>query len=382
MRTWLLAAALLPAALGQPKWTLEYFYDEAGKELRITDLAFPSATRGIAVGEIIDRHGGRKPQFSAVLTSDGGAHWSLEPLKEFPRSIFFLNESAGWMVTSEAIWFSDEAGRGWRRISEQIKPNRKLEDAPSAGVILRVYFLDERHGFAVGLQKSVYETHDGGRTWTPVTQAATPATRPAHSVYSQIAFADSGRGLIAGGYLPRMKAQDDDEGLPDWMFPGRAVGRRQQPLISIELETRDGGKSWNSGTAPVFGSITRLRLQGSVGLAVFGYADSFEWPSEVYRLDLPTGKSESVFKQKDRRVFDAKLLPDGRAILAAIEPPGRLRSAPIPGKVKMLESADLRTWTEMAVDYRAVAQTLVLAGPDPDNLRAATDTGMILRLSR
>jgi hypothetical protein len=119
-------------------------------------------------------------------------------------------------------------------------------------------------------------------------------------------------------------------------------------------------------------------LAGSLGLAVFGYADSFEWPSEVYRLDLPTGKSQSIFKQKDRRVTDAMILPDGRAILAAMEPPGRLRSAPIPGKVKMLSSTDLKSWTEMPVDYRAVAQSLVLAGSDLDHLWAATDTGMIL----
>ena len=37
-------------------------------------------------------------------------------------------------------------------------------------------------------------------------------------------------------------------------------------------------------------------------------------------------------------------------------------------------------WTEMPVDYKAVATTLVLAGPDRDHLWAATDTGMILHL--
>jgi hypothetical protein len=35
----------------------------------------------------------------------------------------------------------------------------------------------------------------------------------------------------------------------------------------------------------------------------------------------------------------------------------------------------------MDVDYRAVARSLVLAGPDAGHLWAATDTGMILRLS-
>jgi hypothetical protein len=89
----------------------------------------------------------------------------------------------------------------------------------------------------------------------------------------------------------------------------------------------------------------------------------------------------SAFKQKDRRVTDAILFPDGHAFLAAAEPPGRLRSAPVPGKVKMLMSVDLVNWTEMPVDYRAVAQTVVLAGPDPSHVWAATDTGMILRLT-
>jgi hypothetical protein len=47
----------------------------------------------------------------------------------------------------------------------------------------------------------------------------------------------------------------------------------------------------------------------------------------------------------------------------------------------MLSSTNLKDWVEMPVDYRAVAQSLVLAGPDAEHLWAATDTGMILRLS-
>ena len=47
----------------------------------------------------------------------------------------------------------------------------------------------------------------------------------------------------------------------------------------------------------------------------------------------------------------------------------------------MLTSTNLKDWTEMDVDYRAVARSLVLAGPDPAHLWAATDTGMILRLT-
>jgi len=65
-----------------------------------------------------------------------------------------------------------------------------------------------------------------------------------------------------------------------------------------------------------------------------------------------------------------------------VEPSGRLNSLPIPGKVRMLRSTspNLDQWQEVPVDYRAVAGTVVLAGPDPDHLWAATDTGMILHL--
>lgn len=381
MFRWFLAAVLLdvvmlaPAALAQ-KWAVQYFYDQDRTELQLTDLAFPSTERGIAIGTIYERES-KKPRYTALVTSDGGANWALVPLKEFPRSIFFLDESNGWLVTSEGIWHTAEAGRSWTRISDQIKPNKKLDSPPQGGLILRVWFLDPQHGFAAGFQKSVFETHDGGRTWNPVEEAAKPASNPAYSLYTHLGFADAMHGLIVGGYSPPRKDAD----LPDWMDPEKAMRRRPVPTLTLELETGDGGATWASSTAPLIGSVASLRVSGNLGLAVFGYADSFEWPSEVYSLSLATGKSESVFKQKDRRVTDAISFPGTRAFLAAVEPSGRLHSSPIPGKVKMLTSTNLKDWTEMDVDYRAVARSLVLAGPDPAHLWAATDTGMILRLT-
>jgi photosystem II stability/assembly factor-like uncharacterized protein len=381
MFRWLLATVFLdvvllaPAVLAQ-KWTVQYFYDQDRTELQLTDLAFPTSERGIAIGTIYEREG-KKPKYTALVTSDGGINWALVPLKEFPRSIFFLDELNGWLVTSEGIWHTAEAGRSWTRIGDQIKPNRKLDSPPPGGLILRVWFLDAQHGFAAGFQKSAFETHDGGRTWTPVEEAAKPPSNPAYSLYTHLGFADTKHGLIVGGYSPPRKDAD----LPDWMEPEKAMRRRPVPTLTLELETRDGGVTWASSTAPLIGSVASLRVSESLGLAVFGYADSFEWPSEVYGLNLATGKSESVFKQKDRRVTDAISFPGTRAFLAAVEPSGRLHSSPIPGKVKVLTSANLKDWTEMDVDYRAVARSLVLAGPDAGHLWAATDTGMILRLS-
>jgi hypothetical protein len=299
-------------------------------------------------------------------------------VKERPRSLFFLNDSMGWMVTDGGIWFTEESGRGWRKLSDQIKPDGKLRPRPRGGLILRVWFLDAQHGFAVGLQKTTLETHNGGRTWTPVEEGAKLPGNPSFSSYNHIAF-EGPNGMIVGGSTPPRR--DSDDHLPLWMEPERTA-QRQVPTLTILLETRNGGAKWYGGTAPLFGSVTALRIASSNALAVFGFDESFEWPSEVHRIDLSNGRSERVFREKNRRVLDSAIFDGRRGFLAAVEPPGRLNSSPIPGKVKILTSPDLETWSEMPVDYKAVARSLILAGPDAEHLWCATDTGMILHLTQ
>jgi hypothetical protein len=46
----------------------------------------------------------------------------------------------------------------------------------------------------------------------------------------------------------------------------------------------------------------------------------------------------------------------------------------------VLTSDDLTNWTEMMVDYRAVAHAALITGPDDKHVWIATDTGMILKL--
>ncbi len=370
---------MTPAPASAGKWTRQYFYDELESELTIVDLAFPSARRGVAVGTIADREGERLRHI-ALVTSDGGAKWSPVALKEAPRSVFFLNENAGWLVTNDGFWFTEESGRSWTRIADQIKPNKKLENAPSDGLILRVYFLDEKRGYAVGLQKSAYETNDGGRTWSPIEEASKATSNPAYTTYTNIAFTDGKAGLIVGAYAPPRR--NGEIAVPEWLDPEKTLKRIAVPRLTLALDTRDRGKTWTASTAPLIGSVGAVTMAGQSGLLVFNYPDSFDWPSEVYRMYLDTGKTETIFRQKDALVTDAALFAGGRSFLAAVEPPGRLRSAPIPGRVRILVSDDFKTWLEMDVDYRAQARFLTIAGPDQDHVWAATDTGMILVLKK
>jgi Photosynthesis system II assembly factor YCF48 len=359
LRFAILACALAQISFAQ-RWTVQYFYDHDHESLELVDLVFPSARRGIAVGSIYREHSWRDPKPVCLTTSDGGANWTQTELKEQPRSIFFLNDSLGWMVTDRGIWKTEESGLGWKKIDGQ------------KGLLLRVWFLDERHGFGVGLQKTVLETKDGGKNWKPLAQPETPAADSKRTVYTQIAFPDSRRGLILGQVLP------SGYRVPSWFDPERAASRRQEPMLTVELETRDGGASWKATTVPLPGEVDSMRITPSGGLVVMSFEQSEKWPSEVYHIDAD-GNSTRVFREPMSRIFDGAIFPGRRAILAGVEPPGRLASLPIPGKVKMFISTDLSNWKQMDVDYKAVAGSVVLAGPDADHLWAATDTGMILR---
>ncbi len=372
----LFCLAILPAAA--QKWSIQYFYDELRKEMEITDLAFPTAQTGIAVGAIYDIATGGE-RYTSVLTSDGGAHWTLEPLREYPRSVFFLNEKLGWMVTDKGLWSTADSGRNWKKVSEQLKPDKKMDPPTTIGLLLRVWFLDESHGFGVGLQKTIVETADGGRNWKPVEAAAKPEGNPAFTAYTHIVFSDAKNGVIFGGSQPPRRDQGARGSLPAWMDPEKAAKRKAIPSLTLMAETRDGGATWSVVSVPLQGTITSARITAKEGLIVMGFDESFQWPSDVYRLaDRKTGR---VFRDKSPRVIDALLFPGPRVFLAGVEPTGKMNTAPIPGKVRILQSSDFQTWSEMKVDYKAVARQVIIAGPDPEHLWVATDTGMILHLA-
>jgi len=342
---------------------MQYLYDEETSSLALNDIKFFSARRGMAVGVLTGR---KEEKPVALLTSDGGAHWSPTPLKEAGVTLFFLNDSLGWMVTAKGLWVTNEAGRNWR----------KFRNTPKG--MFRVWFLNEKRGFAVGTQKSLWETKDGGEQWTPVAAAAQPETAPANTWYTWLFFTDPNNGIVSGWSEPPKK---DADPLPDWMEPDKAVRNVETPHLSITMQTRDAGRKWSVDTTSMFGRVTRIRFGPfGMGLALIEFAHSFAWPSEVYRINSYNGESERAYRDKNRAITDAWVGPSGGGYLAGIEVPGELHSASLPGKVKILRSADLNRWTEMAVDYRAVASRVTLALVDDNNVWAATDTGMILKL--
>jgi photosystem II stability/assembly factor-like uncharacterized protein len=356
------ALAALAAPLAGQRWETKYAYDEEKSGLVLTDMAFPSARRGVAVGYITD---GNRERPVSLVTSDGGEHWERLPLKDMPVSLFFLNENLGWLATDGGLWRTTETGRSWI----------KLPKPPAE--ILRVLFLDENHGWAVGARKSVLETHDGAQHWKAVAAAAQPPGDPLDSAYTWIAFADSITGLITGWNIPPRLWGNEK---PDWADPQAALRWRDRPHLTYSLSTHDGGKTWKSGSASSFGEFDRARfLPDGRGLGLRVYEQSSRYPSRVYRIDWHTSRDQTIFGTPDFAVSDIWLAANGTAYLAGTAVQGKLRAV-IPGKVRVLSSADYEIWKEMPVDYRAEGHRVTLAAVDEDHMWIATDMGTILKL--
>jgi photosystem II stability/assembly factor-like uncharacterized protein len=304
----------------------------------------------------------------SLTTSDGGATWSTQRTEEFGRSLFFLNDSLGWMVTNEGLWKTVESGRSWT----------KLPRSDATRWLRQVYFLDENKGWAIGERKSVYMTLDGGKKWSRVDVVDKVDTKPEYTTFHAIAFADALNGIIVGQSAP--PAPPDR--LPAYLQPERSY-RRELPHVTIVLETRDGGKTWKPSTTSVFGQVTKVALlPDGTALSLLQFRGAFDHPAEMHVINWKAGGGTRAIAGATRAITDIAMAANGTAYAVAIEPPGKMNWGPVPGKLKVLRSADLKAWTEMQVDYRAVGTNAILAVVDEIHAWIATDTGMILRLQR
>jgi len=165
------------------------------------------------------------------------------------------------------------------------------------------------------------------------------------------------------------------------MDPRQGARRLERKSIVVGLETFDGGKTWKSNTAGAYGSLAEMKLlSDGAALVLFQYKDTYRVPSDLLKVKVGLKSPESVFSEHDRAVTDLLVLPGSDTFLASVAPPGNSNQVPIPGKLKILRSNNLKVWVEMDADYRAVAQRAVLAAADAHHIWVATDTGMILNL--
>ncbi len=357
-----LVAAVVAGQAPALSWKPLYFYDVDQSSLSLHDIQYPGPKCLFALGTQAAKG---KAKSVAVRSIDDGKSWTITPLKNHGRSAFFLSERLGWIVTEEGLERTSDCGATFEKASKQKG-------------LLRVFFRDEALGWAVGAPKKALSTRDGGRSWSAIKPASDSTADPERSAYTSIEFAGEKFGVITGFHQPVRRGHE----FPVWMDPEAAQLRRQWPSLTLMLQTLDGGITWQAFTASLLGRVSRVRTppagNGS-GLALVEFDESFDYPSEIYRMGAGQASAARIFRDKQHAVTDLAITADGWTVLAGVQTTGTVR-LPVPGKVRIKRSRDQATWTEDPVDYRAVANRVWLAVGPGGQLVTATDQGMILRL--
>lgn len=97
-----------------------------------------------------------------LYSDDQGKTWTQArvPTRQLLTAVYFVDARHGWAVGHDAlILATSDGGATW---------NKQFEDLEREAPLLDVLFLDVQQGFAVGAYGALLETRDGGQHWQDV----------------------------------------------------------------------------------------------------------------------------------------------------------------------------------------------------------------------
>jgi photosystem II stability/assembly factor-like uncharacterized protein len=209
-------------------------------------------------------------------TDDAGATWRNLTLPDSadPFAMQRLDANHAWIESTDAIWSTSDDGASWLPMSnpchapqpadaDTYRPSKADFIDPSDGWL----GCNASNGGGGMLEKTLYRTHDAGKTWMLVGQAArdpTPSPPPNLPILggvSDIHFFDDSDGWLdldgPESFLFRTtdggrtwSAVDDHTGggIQHLLFVGRTYGWAWGS--DTILRTTDGGSTWVTITAP------------------------------------------------------------------------------------------------------------------------------------
>lgn len=264
------------------------------------------------------------------------------------------------MVTDKGLWHTRDAGATWKKLHSEKN-------------LLRAWFADPLRGWVVG--GGIFrDTDDGGARWRNVTEAAKNPVELGPVTFEYIHFTDPKHGVAVGEATPNGRPQENV-----WLRPG--VARLRNPAaVIIAFQTDDGGATWARQMLGRHQTILAAAFPTPrTAWFVFGPAAPTDVFSDITRLDWATRSGNVVFHTSGSLISDIAPGPNGSAVAASIDVPGKLADIPIPSRVRMLSGASPADLHAESVDYRAVARKITLASTPGRRWFAATDTGMILQ---
>lgn len=154
----------------------------------------------------------------------------------------------------------------------------KQVQVPADATLVRVFFADASHGWAVGYDGTIVATEDGGSTWTLVQFDAAWG-----KAYFDVLFFDAQNGFVAGGNGRLQKTADGGETWETVESPafedqpnlytltrlgnGSLVLTGERGFIAV---SGDQGANWKQLKSPYTGSYFGAVASGDAGIVLFG----------------------------------------------------------------------------------------------------------------
>jgi photosystem II stability/assembly factor-like uncharacterized protein len=257
-----------------PTWTQR----EATTHLSIEDVAFQSASNGIAVG-----HDG-----VMLTTTNGGTTWARDDLDTSLTGHAITTTAAGAYVVASAgtgILRTTDSGANWASVLAGWRPS-----------LFDVAMTTDARGWAVGSDGTVQRTTTAGTTWTPQTSSTTADLFGVHAFDPLRAVAVGRDGTVvstsdagvtwtvrASGVVVDLRAIDGTTTGTAW-----AVGEN-----GTIIRTDDHGTSWRTQSTAANVSLLTVAVVDGTRAVAFGQGGAYRtsngtsWSSIV----LPTGAS-------------------------------------------------------------------------------------------
>ncbi|WP_410524853.1 WD40/YVTN/BNR-like repeat-containing protein [Pseudomonas sp. DTU_2021_1001937_2_SI_NGA_ILE_001] len=203
------------------------------------------------------------------------------------------------------ILYSDDQGQSWQQAR-----------VPSRQLLTAVYFVDERHGWAVGHDAQILASSDGGQTWSKQFE-----DQQREAPLLDVWFQDPNTGFAVGAYGALLATLDGGRHWDDVsarldnedQFHLNAIAAIPEAGLFIVGEaggmyrSRDLGQSWEKLDSPYHGSLFGVIATGQPQtLLVFGLRGNLLRSSDF-------GDSwEAVQAQDERGALQATLAGAGR----------------------------------------------------------------------
>ncbi|WP_169986454.1 YCF48-related protein [Pseudomonas sp. WS 5146] len=262
----------------------------------------PKAAKGLMIDVV---HAGKRlvavgDRGHILYSDDQGNTWTQAkvPTRQLLTAVYFVDDKHGWAVGHDAqILASTDGGATWVQQYQDLK-----REAP----LLDVWFKDAEHGLAVGAYGALIETTDGGKTWDDVSDRLDNEDQ----FHLNAIAAIKGAGLFIVGEQGSMFRSSDDgqtweklEGPYEGSLFGVIGTAQPQTLLAYGLRgnlyrSTDFGSTWepvalNAARGALEFGLSGATLLDDGAIVVVGNGGSVV-------ISHDDGQTFSVFNRPDR----------------------------------------------------------------------------------